>query len=65
MADVYIDLTPKFEAATRICILATRFGGDDARRTAEQELLRYARELDRLSEFHKTQPSSEGPTNAD
>lgn len=43
-----IDCTPTFEQATRMCIVALRRGTPEGQRMAEEELLRYARELDRL-----------------
>ena len=49
MATEYIDLTPNFEAATAMCIVALKNGTPEGQRMAEQELLRYARELDRLA----------------
>lgn len=43
-----IDMTPTFEDATRMCIRLLEQGDIDGKRTAREELLRYARELDRL-----------------
>lgn len=43
-----IDMTPTFEQATRMCILALHRGTLEGQKMAEEELLRYARELDRL-----------------
>lgn len=43
-----IDMTPTFEQGTRMCIIALTRGTPEGRRMAEEELLRYARELDRL-----------------
>lgn len=44
-----IDMTPTFEQATRMCIMALINGTPTGQAMAEQELLRYARELDRLA----------------
>ena len=44
----YIDMTPSFEQATRMAILVLHRGTPEGQRMAEEELLRYARELDRL-----------------
>jgi hypothetical protein len=41
--------TPTFEQASRMCIVALTNGTPEGKRMAEEELLRYARELDRLA----------------
>lgn len=48
MATETIDITPSFEEAARMCILTLHRGTPEGQRMAEEELLRYARELDRL-----------------
>jgi hypothetical protein len=48
MTTTTIDMTPTFEQATRMAILVLHRGTPEGQRMAEEELLRYARELDRL-----------------
>jgi hypothetical protein len=48
MTTTTIDMTPTFEQATRMCITVLHRGTPEGIRMAEEELLRYARELDRL-----------------
>jgi hypothetical protein len=48
MSTETIDMTPTFEQATRMAILVLHRGTPEGQRMAEEELLRYARELDRL-----------------
>lgn len=48
MADT-IDVSVTFEAATKFCLAVLRDGTPEGKRQAEAELLRYARELDRLA----------------
>lgn len=53
-----MNIAPSFEQATKVCIFALRDGTPEGQRMAEQELLRYARELDRLAE---PAPTPEAP----
>ena len=43
-----MDMTPTFEQATRMAMLVLQNGSPEGVRMAEQELLRYGRQLDRL-----------------
>lgn len=43
-----IDMTPTFEQAVKMCIVLLKDGTPQGQREAEEELLRYGRELDRL-----------------
>ena len=43
-----IDVTPNFATATAICIAVIKDGTAEGKRLAVDELMRYARELDRL-----------------
>lgn len=49
MTATYIDVTPSFEQATRMCLLVLENGTEEGKDMARNELLRYARQLDRLS----------------
>lgn len=44
-----IDMTPTFQEATRMCVFALKHGTPEGQRMAEEELLRYAATLDRLT----------------
>ena len=44
-----IDATPTFEGAVHMCLLLLESGDKEGRDAARDELLRYGRELDRLS----------------
>jgi len=43
-----VNMTPTFEQAVRMCITVLHRGTPEGIRMAEEELLRYGRELDRL-----------------
>jgi hypothetical protein len=43
-----IDLTPSFEQAAKVCLAVLENGTPEGKAIARTELLRYARELDRL-----------------
>jgi hypothetical protein len=44
-----INLTPNFAQSTQICIMALENGTQEGKQLARAELMRYARELDRLA----------------
>lgn len=44
-----VDLTPTFEDATHMCLAMLENGTPEGKQKATAELLRYARELDRLA----------------
>lgn len=44
-----ITSTPSFEGATGMCIAVLENGTEEGKATAREELMRYARELDRLA----------------
>lgn len=44
-----INMTPTFEAAVNMCIIALENGTNEGKQIAREELLRYGRELDRLA----------------
>ncbi len=49
MTENTIDITPTFAATTVMCIALLEGGNEMGKRAAREELLRYARELDRLA----------------
>ena len=44
-----IDMTPTFEQAVNMCIVALENGTPEGKQMAREELQRYGRELDRLA----------------
>lgn len=60
-----IEAVPTFEGATHMCLLVLENGNEEGKEAAREELLRYARELDRLaaqsgSEFDPSDTPVEG-----
>lgn len=57
MSTEKINMTPSFEAATNMCIMALESGNGEGRRIAKIELLRYGRMLDQLVKQAASEPT--------